>query len=154
MRSQQRDWLPALVVLIVSSSFLIACTHQMETGSENSDSTTELADIMSTVERFWAAAATEDESAMRREATGATPIDWVKRWRQAYPTFFKETVGKLEIVAAYAPTDEAATIEVLIEVPWVSCPPPAHDGKRDRFHVHLIPVDSSWRVVEVWKDIC
>lgn len=140
------------VLAIIMS--VVGCVSHRENESATPIPQSQLTEVMEAVDRFWSAAAANDAPAMRQETTGAKALSWVERWRQAYPTFFRETVQNLKLVAAYTPPDQPDAIEVLIEVPWVSCPPPAHEGDRDRYHIRLLPRDSSWRVADVWKDIC
>lgn len=132
----------------------IGCGGQAVTESGGSVAESQLTEAMEAVNRFWSAAVTNDLPGMRQESTGGKAIEWADRWRQAYPTFFNETANSLEAVAGYTPPDQPEAIELLIEVSWVSCPPPAHEGNRDRYHVRLLPSNSEWRIADIWKDIC
>lgn len=111
-------------------------------------------EIHKVLTRFWSAAAVGDSPAMQRFTEGSRPLHWVADRRAAYPGLFRETAGELELEDLYFATPQADTVTVQIRVPWVSCPPPAHEGERDRYYIKVTNRKGEWRILDIWQDIC
>lgn len=111
-------------------------------------------EMVDTIEAFWASAAQSDSAGMLTYVADRQPIKWVGEWRSAYDNFFEATKDAIEFEDAYYARSQTDTVTVQVRVPWVSCPPPAHAGERDRYYVEFISLQGLWRIVDIWKDIC
>ncbi len=111
--------------------------------------------IIAVVEAFWVAASEADSTVIERYIASGDPVAWAWRWRQAYAGFFLETRSLL-VIEAIVHSEPLRTdgVTATVRVPWVSCPPPVHDGWEDRYHVELTQVMGSWRILDIWKPSC
>jgi hypothetical protein len=131
-------------------------TWACATGNPKLGSDTQASDWeapFSVVEQVWAAAARGDAASLAAVTDGEDPSDWIQARRMAYPGFFQETVGRLRLENGYV-LDDTGTVVVQFRAPFVSCPPPVHEGVDDTYFAKVRPQNGTWRVIEVWMNIC
>jgi len=115
---------------------------------------TTLAGMMAVANGFWRAAAAGDSATMGSLSSDPKPTAWARRISSAYPSFFDTTKDQLAVRHAYFVNQSKDTAIVQLEVPWISCPPPAHSGIRDQYFVMLTPLGEGWRLINIWSDPC
>lgn len=154
LRRLQRRTFPVSAGLILS--LLSGCAAGQESSGESTRGVSEQDRYLigGLLQSFWSAAAAGERAAMQGLPSGSEPLAWVERWEMAYPRFFESTHGPLEIEDAYYTEFSVDTATIQLRVPWVSCPPPAHDGERDRYYAKVVSSGGNWRIVDIWKDIC
>lgn len=145
---------PAELMLIVVGTSFGACSKTSPPGSAVPMTVKAKGGALDLLEQFWAAASAGDSVAMQRHVAGQAPMEWAAYWGAAYPGFFAQTAGKLKIQGGYYSHTRPDSAQVTIRVPWVSCPPPAHEGNPDRYNVELISTGDGWLISAIWRDIC
>jgi len=110
--------------------------------------------MMEPVKGFWHASARNDTAGIDSMTSGPKPLAWARRIAAAYPNFLDTTKDRLAVQYGYYTNAAKDTAIVQLEVPWVSCPPPAHTGSRDKYFVMLAPSGKLWRLVDVWSEPC
>lgn len=145
---------PAELMLILVGTSFGACSKPPPPGSVAPMTVKAKSRALDVLEQFWAAASVGDSAAMRRHVAGQAPMEWVAYWGAAYPGFFAQTAGKLEIEGGHYSHFRPDSAQATIRVPWVSCPPPVHEGNPDRYNVELISTGDGWLISAIWRDIC
>lgn len=112
------------------------------------------AQAVQVAQQFWRAQAASDSATARQLSAGPAPQEWANRWRTAYPAFFDSTQSQIAYRHGYFLRSVRDTAIVEVEVPWVTCRPPAHEGKADRYFLKLIPYEATWRITNVWSEPC
>lgn len=158
MIAQEARWHPspcAIALPLMLSLLLAGCQRTSRSSNAYVPLVErEAAQGLQIAQRFWQAQATADSAAVRHLAATGSPQEWATRWRMAYPLFFDSTQHHIAYRHGYFLNGVRDTAIVEVEVPWVTCKPPAHEGKADRYFLKLVPLDTTWRITRVWSDPC
>lgn len=138
MKLKARSMWPTLLALV------LGCVS----ARTSSDLTSEALETsaLGVIDDFWAAAARGDTATMKAIGDGPRSLEWVRNRRRVSPTYFGSTAGKLEARSPLQFDDTSASHYVLVEVPFVSCPPPRYSGAQDRLTIFLRSIEGQWRV--------
>lgn len=113
----------------------------------------QLAAPFGVVEQVWVAASRGDTNQIAALTEGADPLDWVAARTEAVPDYFAATAGRLRLEGGYF-VDEPGTVRLQFRVPYVSCPPPFHEGLDDTVRATVRRTSAGWKVTEIYEDIC
>jgi hypothetical protein len=117
-------------------------------------------EIFRTAEIFWTGIAQGDTATVRQVTTGDEAPNWAIKWENAYPGFFHSTAGQLTMLGGqYLPIEgpqmaDSTGALLSIEVPWISCKAPYHDGRNDQYRIVAVHDSTMWLIKNVETGIC
>jgi len=139
------------IVLTAGLFLLVSCSSAASSRRESPETAI---DAVDTIEAFWLAAASGDSIGMAALSVSDAPVLWARDWEQAFPRFFRQTHGQIKVIRNALDREDRSLLVQIIEVPFVSCPIPAHSGVPDRYVVTLRRDSARWRIVKVFRPIC
>jgi hypothetical protein len=149
MKSRRRVFTSGLIaryLMVVSAALTTACVAFVSRRNAG--------DASSAVRGFLLAAASHDTVEMAQWTVGDSALNWVRRWRGTYPSYFERAADKPVVESARYMEGPRSPIVVLVRVDYVSCAAPVHAGTRDVLAFYLVRVDDRLRIRSVRRPIC